>query len=180
MQLRGNDMIINKGENFTIDITLKNRDDSPYILSKELQNPRIRITFASAKYDPEKIVKEFWLPLDEYPARFYNTVPVELSSWTESLPGYDASENLYYVVTSSGQKQYKYWDGTRFVDYDFRIVYTFSPSDTLDLVEQNYFYNVLLYSGELSEDDQFIGIDTITTIIPTSKLSILSNLNGGV
>ena len=39
MQVLRNELKVYRGENFTIDKLLKNRDGSPYIISNELQNP---------------------------------------------------------------------------------------------------------------------------------------------
>lgn len=169
MRVNGNELIVHRNETFTIDKVLLAKDGAPFIVSSRLENPYICITVASSRYDQYgKYEHTWWLdqslgyntngdlivPL----VRFNSTSPIHLTgdSWDVPLPTnpdtgelYDEFEALWYINLPDGTKQYKRWDLTRgaWVDYQFRIVKTFTHDDTKNWVEQDYKYNIVLVAG---------------------------------
>ena len=78
MQTRNNEIIVHRGETWTMRKLIKNKDGSPYIISSRLNNPYWLISIASATYSQaNRYVLEMWLNIDDLP-RFKLTRPVEL------------------------------------------------------------------------------------------------------
>lgn len=214
MQLKGNEMTVTRGETFTIDRTIVNRDGSPFVISSEWNNPYILITVSSSSYNQEnRYVLNVWLSLKDVPV-FHNTTILEAK--TEDDIDFDAlySYNGKYVYLS------KVVDGNKILEeYSLRIIYPFTHEITKDWVEQSYLYSIRLVAGTSIEqyvDAVYTGIsgvvhdnltheekiqyilnmdatkleginlerplvsfDTAIDILPSTKLSVLSDLNGG-
>ena len=80
MKSFNNELIIHRGETFTMDKTIQNKDGSPYIISSELENPFFVITVASTRYQQEgRYTHVKWLDLKDFP-RFKVTQAVDLKS----------------------------------------------------------------------------------------------------
>ena len=80
MQLKGNEMTVTRGETFTIDRTIVNRDGSPFVISSEWNNPYILITVSSSSYNQEnRYVLNVWLSLKDVHT-FHNTTILEAKS----------------------------------------------------------------------------------------------------
>ena len=61
MTLKGNEMTVQRGETFTIDRLIVNRDGSPFIISSKYKNPYILLTVASTKYNQNnRYVANWW------------------------------------------------------------------------------------------------------------------------
>lgn len=216
---KNNEIIIQRGESFTIDKSVRNRDGSPYIVSSQYDNPYILITVASNRHDYEYNAINWWLDLSTLP-KFLNTQPKKITSfdYTNTI-GEEPYEYLYYVDDITKCKYFDYDDIWH--DYDFRIVHTFLHSITKNWVGQNYVYSIRLVSGsdmdtylrglyksifgkdaplnknkyELYEDikntnenhvnglviDRPIAtIDVVRDILLPTKLTVMSDLNGGL
>ena len=219
MRLKGNEMIVHRGETFTIDKVVVNRDGSPFIVSSEYDNPHILISVSSTRYDLENRYKvNWWLDLKDSP-RFLYTQPkkitvFDITQTVDDQPG----EYLYYVddVTKC-----KYFDeNDEWHDYEFRIIHHFVNSVTRDWVEQSYVYSIQLVSGnstdeyiknlynavfeiepdvdktteelyyELKNKDEnlvenldftrpIVGFDVVQVILEPTKLTVMSDINGG-
>lgn len=231
MTLKGNEMTIQRGESFTIDRSVVNRDNSPFIISSEYANPYILITVASAKYNQDnRYIANWWLNVDtlydedgnliKLP-RFKYTRPVQISAFdVTQVIGDMPGEYLYYVddVTKC-----KYFDEDNvWHDYDFRIIHHFGHNVTKDWIEQTYSYSIRLVSGyDMSDyirnlykavyntdevpadwtNEEFynkikavnesyvkdlvisrpiVSMDVVTDILLPTKLTVLSDLNGGL
>ena len=175
MQTRNNEIIVHRGETWTMRKLIKNKDGSPYIISSRLNNPYWLISIASATYSQaNRYVLEMWLNIDDLP-RFKLTRPVELKSINPSytfentsIPtGYEYDEDtgklpyanvaIFYEKLSDSVINYKYWeyidnkdnpyDG-RWVDYKCSITVPFTKDITDNWIEQNYYYNISLVDGE--------------------------------
>ena len=65
--------------------------------------------------------------------------------------------------------------------YELHIIKTFLQEDTGKWVEQSYSYSIQLVSGDTPSDEQPItNFDTVITLLPPTKLTVLSNLHGGM
>ena len=172
MKLRGNEMICHRGETFTMDRTIVNRDGSPFIVSSQYANPYVLITVASTRYNTEDNYKvNWWLDLSKLP-RFLYTRPKKIYSFdvTQTIdekPG----EYLYYVE-ENGKREYKYFDeNDEWHNYEFRIAHHFMNSITRDWIEQSYVYGIQLVSGESTEEHIKKLYITVFNTIPSSHLT---------
>ena len=176
MLTHGNEIIIRRGETWTLSKLIENKDGSPYIISSVLANPYWRITIASAIYNAaNRYVVNKWLSLKDFP-RFYYTRPLNIADYgltfaDATLPflheggevdftgdetsGY-ANIAIFYEKCPNGVTNYKYWEYInniednfegKWVDYKCPIITSFSNEITSELVEQNYFYNIALIDG---------------------------------
>lgn len=76
-----------RGETFTIDKVIQNKDGTPYIINNELQNPYLLITVSDNEHgDNRGFNRNYWLDLKNYP-KFVLTQPLdsnEIAGWTGS------------------------------------------------------------------------------------------------
>lgn len=207
MKSVNNELTIVRNESFTFDKKIVNRDDSPYIISSELKNPYFLVSVASAVYaGTERYICNFWLPV-ELP-RFYCTTPVDIGTFTDEngnplyrdfqsmsgLPSgyvnglhvtYEVGDALFYCINEQGEKVYKYHDGTQWRDYECRIVFKVPSWITSEWTERSYLYNIDLVDGVKSEaadaaDKPIASVSELIPILMPTKLSVLSNLKGGM
>lgn len=92
MKTFNNELIVHRGETFTIDKTIQNKDGSPYIISSELQNPYFLLTVSTTQYEQDKrYLVNYWLDLSEA-KRFKSTQAFDLMSLKA---GEDSDEPMY-------------------------------------------------------------------------------------
>uniref|UniRef100_UPI0040257F90 hypothetical protein n=1 Tax=Alloprevotella sp. TaxID=1872471 RepID=UPI0040257F90 len=227
MQLKGNEMTVTRGETFTIDRTIVNRDGSPFVISSEWNNPYILITVSSSSYNQEnRYVLNVWLSLKDVHT-FHNTTILEAKSGNveyilngESIHLSEISSDVLYSYDGKYIYLSEVVDGNKILEeYSLRIIYPFTHEITKDWVEQSYLYSIRLVAGTSIEqyvDAVYTGIsgvvhdnltheekiqyilnmdatkleginlerplvsfDTAIDILPSTKLSVLSDLNGG-
>lgn len=181
MKVFGNLISIQRGEEFTIDFTLVNKDDTPYIIPIELPIPYILITVGSNSFNTENAyVLNQWCDLTHSP-RFQST---EIEAYTGTTPsdyyeegntsilGEGSGAVIYYnkcVFYNSTDGKYYYYTENGYVEYSFSVRVAFSTDITSEWWAQQYTYDITLVSGaELnpsaaSESDYS---DKITTRIP--------------
>lgn len=232
MTIKGNEMTVIRGETFTIDRVVVNKDGSPFIVSSEYNNPYILITVSSTRYaQSDRYSASWWLNLSDLTdengdvkplPRFKYTRPIQITAFgdnvdtAEHLPG----EYLYYVDDITKCKYFDYNDGKKvWYDYDFRIIHHFVHEVTSKWSEQSYMYSIRLVSGqdtgeyvrnlyksvfnkepethktteelydELREFDEnyvinierpIVIFDVVQDILVPTKLTVLSDLNGGL
>lgn len=209
MMVFNNEITIRRGESFTMDKTIVNRDGSPYIVSGRMKNPFFLVTVTNSLYDqPDRYVCNVWIPVE---IGFDSTVPIDLKSFKgmegntlynsfeelDGLPqGYigDVSiqcqegDALFYVEDIEGNRIYRYWkDGDGWLPYECRIICEFQSNLTKDWIEGTYFYNIWLIDGEI-DDNALQGqrpipsqnINHSIPILGSSKLTVLSNYRGGI
>lgn len=98
-------------------------------------------------------------------------------------PCYDA---LFYYEEDDGSKIYKWWSGENgWQNYECRIVHKFLQSYTKDWIERVYFYNIDLVDGTAdinakAGDRPLLNISELIPILEPTKISVLSNLKGGM
>lgn len=171
MRINLNEIIVHRNETFTLDRYIVNADGSPYILSDQVDNQYIMIIVSSAAYSQkDRYKKTWWLPLADYP-KFAETAPIDLdelvdengdkayTNWpAEQVSAYlgtklisDGYDDRYYVfvhTTTVGTKEYKYWDGSAYVQYDFQFEHIFTQEETKEWGSGNYLYSIFLAAGE--------------------------------
>lgn len=100
MEIFGNDIEIQQGENFNMDVLLSasNLEYIPYIISSERKNPFFVITVASTKYEKNmRYVHSWWNDVINglHPIQtFYQTTPVNLGELTEAPVVADFEGNI--------------------------------------------------------------------------------------
>ena len=146
MILYNNEITIHRGESFTLERSVVNRDGSPYIVSSAEQNPYLAITITATRYDQlGRYKRTWWISLKDFPRFKYTTV--------KDIANYDgqASDAAYdYLYNVNGD--YRYWDGSKYVPYAFSFVKVFNTDTTNELVEQNYLYDVKHVYGNSTRD----------------------------
>lgn len=94
MKTYGNEITIHRGESFTIDKFIVNKDGSPYIVSNQLLNPHIRISISDSLYEQEgRYVSNYFLNLSKLP-RFVSTIPVDIRSFKSAPDGSSLYESF--------------------------------------------------------------------------------------
>lgn len=177
MQINGTDISVHRGEMFSIDYVLVNRNGTPYIFPKSntITNPYFLITVASTKYYQDgRYLKNWWLKIPES-MLFENTNPVPKPN---GQPTVSPNAAVYYSTNESGEVVYERWNGSSFEPYMCRIVKTFTTEETLEWTAQSYVYSISYVDGELMSDyllnlyKQHISSNNI----PTSKYELYKAL----
>jgi hypothetical protein len=202
MKTYGNEIMIHRGESFTIDKFIVNKDGSPYIVSNQLINPHLRISVSDSLYEQEgRYVSNYFLNLSKLP-RFVSTIPVDIRSFKSAADGpslYDSfasmsglpsgyvgnhkvtytsnDDALFYCKNDDGTVDYKYRTETGWSDYKFRLLKYFSTDVTSSWRGQNYWYDISLVSGPII-DGKFVRFDVKLPILNPTRLTVLSDLEG--
>lgn len=204
MQSYKNELTVTRGETFTIDKTLVNKDGSPYIVSSKLNNPYWLLSISNTVYSQEnRYVKNYWLPVSE--PRFNSTIALNIKdvkvSADSNTPLYNSlkeitnlpiigyvngvavsfdtgTDTLFYDDTID---KYMYWDNG-WKEYECRIIKTFLREDTIEWTSQNYQYSIQLVSGSnnFDTDEPLNKIDTSYTILLPTKIKVTDVVNGGL
>lgn len=120
MRLKGTDLTVYTGEQFTLDFIVRNEDGTPYVIPSQYTDPYILLTVTSSNYQQVgRYRREMWLSCKNYP-KFFDTSIGELASETliDGIPVATAYR-LYKIGT-----EYKYivltWNEkdviTKFID----------------------------------------------------------------
>lgn len=206
MKVFNNELVIHRNETFTIDKYLVNKDGSPYLISNQIPNPYFLLTVTSSKYEQtDRYTLNKWLSLANTP-RFKSTVFENIAdhqtelwdgTWANAvLPaGYEGNSSVYaneaafYLQDDAGNRTYKYWvySGVDYAgawtDYNLRLTTSFLQDITRNWIEQTYYYGILLVGGPAAETGSDVPIasyDLVYTILEPTKLTVLSNLKGGM
>lgn len=127
MKTFNNELVIHRGETFSMDKVVQNKDGSPYIVSNKLKNPYVLVAVSTTRYDQNKrYLLNQWLPLSDK-ARFSITDPIDLTSFKTDANGivskYTSFDdvNIRKPVLGSGGKDciVSGYIGDRFVFYDY-------------------------------------------------------------
>ena len=156
MRTLGKQIIVSRGEVFTMAREIVRQDGSPYVLRSQLENPYLLIAVSSNTYKLEgKYLKNYWLDLSSYPKFEQSTIKditqEQLSGNT--LPdSFTAETCIYRYLSPSGNKEYYRYIGTSprgaYVPYSFSFVKIFLNVDTREWIESNYQYEIRILSGE--------------------------------
>ena len=150
MRLRGKEIIVHRGETFTLDMVIRNRDGTPFVVSSGMSNPYLLLSVSSANYmynSDERYLCNWWISLENLP-KFTQSTAVEIPEFTSEYIDVNPDNQLLYTSIVDGVRKYKYWNGTGFVDYEFRIVKHFTSSETQEWVENAYMYSISFVAGQ--------------------------------
>ncbi len=194
----GNDVYVTRGEAWTYDSLIVNKDGSPYIVSNEYPNPYFLFKMSSVNYEVnERYYDEIWCPI---PAAntFYRSEPYELTSFLDDfsasdLPaeiqqeiqqkGLTAANYAVYYIVENGVKIYKIWTGTEWKDYTCPFILAFMSADTKKWKAQTYLYQLKIVSGEnIDKDNPSVADITHDNFIVEGQIIVAGNLDtkGGV
>lgn len=205
MKTFNNEIVIHRGESFTIDKFIENIDGSPYIISKGLNNPYFLISVSDSKFDQKnRYVKNYWLDLSNF-TRFLITKPVDLLSIKTTANGtesryqafpnevpsgyvdglavvYDSPDDaIFYLTDINGKREYKCYkkdgDSITWLDYRCRLIKHFSTQDTENLHGQGYFYSIRLVSGIAAENSDGKPLSKFDNVVDILLPTKLSVLN---
>lgn len=160
---------ITRGETFTIDKLIVNKDGSPYVVSNALKNPHFLLKIAQSKYAQNgRQTLHIWLPVAD---TFYCTNVVTLDSPDRAPELQNAfikdyfntrKTNDYAVYKFNTPKDangndysaYYQWYGVgiNYKEYNTRFSYTFTSDLTSKLIEQDYVYSIDLVAGDSTEE----------------------------
>jgi hypothetical protein len=150
MKLRGKEIIVHRGETFTLDMNIKNRDGSPFIIDKTIINPYLLISVSSSKYSQSnRYLSNWWLDLSHI-KKFSSTIPVKIDEFAQDRLAADEGDGEHTYVYTDGKGNYKYWDGSNFIDYSLRVVKAFVYNETKEWVSRSYDYSVTFIAGSKS------------------------------
>lgn len=105
---------------------------------------------------------------------------------------FEKDDALFYYDDERGNRTYKYpyyeqdgdgWKFKEWRDYECRIIHKFLQEYTRDWVEHSYYYSIELVDGVAGEGPSGRPLTAISEVIPIlepTKLSVLSNLKGGM
>ena len=113
METYGNDIEIQQGENFNMDVilTASNLEYIPFIVSSERKNPYFVITIASTKYEKNmRYVDSWWNDLltTEALPTFYQTTPVYLGELETTPSTVDDIKRILPNINESSTIRYLY------------------------------------------------------------------------
>ena len=154
MKLRGKEIIVHRGETFTLDMNIKNRDGSPFIISKGIMKPYLLISVASSKYSQSKrYLSNWWLDLTKI-KRFSSTKIFSIDGFdTDTYPlepgeTGDVTTGDCYLYTD-GKGNYRTWNPIekKLVPYEFRVTKAFTYDETKEWVSRSYDYSITFIAG---------------------------------
>ena len=161
---------IYRGEQFTIDKPLVNKDNSPYIVPNSFDNPHFLLSISDKLYEQKgRIVKNYWLPLYK---TFELTRPIKTSeihdfnfiqfddkdgSCIVNFKNGDSYEfyydsAVYYVdhdLNDVNYGKYVIWDFETYgwIEYGLSVTCSFTTKDTANWKPMSYYYTIQLVTG---------------------------------
>lgn len=124
MRLKGTDLTVYTGEQFTLDFIVRNEDGTPYVIPSQYTDPYILLTVTSSNYQQVgRYRREMWLSCKNYPKFFETDIKTfaNINSFNIDNEPVATAYRLYKIGT-----EYKYivltWNGndviTKFIDAD--------------------------------------------------------------
>ncbi len=143
MKLRGNEIEIQQGEDWNLDLLLSATSSEyiPYIISNQRQNPMFVITISSSQFDKQNRYRGSWwndLIADGTPT-FYSTTPYYVGEYTssDSIPSIPPTINGV-IETYATRLLYQYTLTTDSIDSDlghkpyYYYYYDYTYSESTD------------------------------------------------
>ena len=207
MEILNNQLYVQQGEAFTLDFFLRNKDGSPYIVSRQLKNPYYLVTVSSMSTNSNKDKRYLlnkWCKITA--DRFYVTTPVHITGVSsfnftamKSKANADgctvANYAVYYTTDSNGNVTYYKYTGTddaaynsaKMVPYENNFVVSFSTDVTIDWTEHMYMYGIQLVDGDNNPDfvsgtesRPLLNAESVQSILPPTQMIVTNNINGSL
>lgn len=142
MRILNNELVVHRGEAFTIDKTIVNKDGTPYIISSKLNNPYFLISVSTTKYEQQnRYIKNYWLNLANFP-KFVSTQPLNINVFKSAKASSGSAVSLY---NDFSDMEYNETDNVIAEGYIGENYVQYSPEDTVfykstdDAEEYKYF-----------------------------------------
>lgn len=138
MKTLNNEIIVYRNETFTMSKLIRNRDNSPFIVSNRINNPYWLLSVASTRYSQlNRYIENWWLDLTSYP-RFLTTRPIDLLSFKTDAAGATAKYPSGFADITS----LTLVDGVYYVAYGYidGVLTYYEPSDAVFVYEGEYKY----------------------------------------
>lgn len=164
MRTIGKTIIVHRGETFKLKRAVYKEDGvTPYVLSMNVENPYLIITVSSNNYKVDgKYKLNSWLDLSSYPSfRRTNAEYLAISYITPISPNYndlpygynsDGKDCIFYTQDSYGNKEYWYYDGSVYKEYDFTFSKQFLNIHTSQWIESQYLYEFRIVGGKRTDE----------------------------
>lgn len=190
MNWYGKEIYCRRGETFSLDVAITNRDNTPYRISADLENVFLLLTVSSDKYvQKDRYVLNNWINLANFPKVNDMTI---LN--VNQLPDGDSLVRNRVLHSNADGKYYIYDDESlAYKEYGMRLIHTFQSEITNDWIDKTYEYTLTLVSGELDENYvsalldgrdydscPFTNIDVEFEIIPKTKIYVESKIGGAI
>lgn len=148
MNWYGKELYCTRGETFSLDCLVVNKDDTPYRISSALENAFLVLTVTSNKFSQKnRYVANFWINLSDFPKVDDMTI---LN--VDSLPVGDDLITNRVLHLSTDNKYYIYDEvKLKYIEYVFRFIHTFDTNITKEWLDKTYTYDLKLISGVLKE-----------------------------
>ena len=172
MQMHKNNLVIYRGESFTLDYNVVYGKGEPLIISDQMTSPYLLLSISNTAYSQEKReIRNYWYPLKDFP-KFTLTKPLDIQELKNGLNGVSKYSSFYDIVNfpiegvylngklverltenyavfcnSLEPGVYKYWKNGAWEDYDFRVIQSFTSEDTRTWLHQKYYYSIQLVTG---------------------------------
>ena len=190
-----------RGSLFSLDFNISNSKGDPFMIYKEDTNPRLVFTVSAARYkENSEIRDDYWVDISKQHVigQDGTLAPVDSKKFASTEAFYtddflyativahypnifsdDPTDDNYYgnylfYTTTSGKKEYKYYNGEDWVGYNFRIIQHF---DTKNWVEQTYLLQIKYTTGVV-ENDKYIVTKEIV-LLNEAVIDVASDLQGG-
>lgn len=189
-----------RGSLFSLDFNISNSKGDPFMIYKDDVNPRLVFTVSAARYKENSEIRDsYYVDLskqyivsdgaltDVDAKKFASTEAFYTDDFLYATinmlyPGIfsnDPTDDNYYgnylfYANVNGKKEYKYYDGTNWVNYNFRIIQHF---DTKNWVEQTYLLQVK-YTDGVIENNEYIVTKEIV-LLNEAVIDVASDLQGG-
>ena len=167
-----NNISITRGETATYNVRLIDKTTgAPFVLPKTQADKQLNkfvVSFSVRRSDYIKdgyaIKKIIEIKEDQY-TLLNDTEILEYGKLTGTEVWGDASVSnpklkvLYKRKMATGEYDYRYWDGSEWLPYEFVIRFPFLYSDTSELSPKSYKYSMTIYGGNdlrLTEDNELI------------------------
>lgn len=149
MRWYGKEIYCVRGETFSIDCSIKNRDGTPYRIHASLPNCFFLLTVSSTNYVQEnRYILYNWINLADFP----KVSDMEILK-VLALPNGDDLVRHRVLYNENDKKYYIYDDNSsKYIEYDVRFVHTFVSAITKDWIDQTYEYELHLLSGDLKRE----------------------------
>ena len=158
MNIIGNDIYITRGESFTLDFDIVNKDGSPFIIHDDFETLYLVFSLKSNLYaQADRYENVYLIDLSDN-VKFKNTQFVEVTDLSRYPPNALTYEDDF-INDATGRiavfkmgDEYFYYDieSQTYQPYNLQIIFSLSTDDTLNLTSQNYYYSIKLMSCNLT------------------------------
>lgn len=188
VRIINNKIYIVRGETPTYDVSVKDKDTgAPYIIPSGIVSPIVEFVIRESVYAKENDFA-FRAYLDysnqhrfdsaeiaDYNA-LYDSQATGSVIWDDDVVPPVEDENKLFRRTVLKQSDYRYWNGSAWTPYEFRITFQFPYQATSVMEPKTYQYEVALFDGTISSSEGNV-IPPNVLMPPASDTFSLTNIS---